>query len=309
MLHRKPSLTALRVFAVASTTENFTTAAGVLRLSQSAVSRHVQNLEFDIGVPLFARSGRRLKLTAEGKELSDLVTSCFDKLDGGLENFRRARARASLRVSLLPSLAAYWLSPVLSGFAAEHPDMELMLDCSRVLADFKNTPTDIAIRYGAGGWPNVRAEPLMTEFLTPVCSPAWRERIGPDPSLSRLAGLPLIFGDYPETWDDYFAKFGVRALDNGKRTTISDDNVLIQTCLRGHGFILGRGALVTNALKSGDLIAPFRHAIPASYRYWIVTPPGDYRHPAVTAFVDYLKAQAASDAEDSAFGLIGSAFD
>lgn len=289
LIPRKPSLIALRAFHVASETESFTQAGEVLLLSQSAVSRHIQSLEAELGAALFHRVGRRLELTAAGRDLKRLIGPGFDTLDAGLRAFRRRTVSNRLRVSVLPSVAAYWLTPLLGKFSALHPGVEVSFDCTRSLVDFSHDDADLAIRYGRGDWSGVKARLLTRETLTPVCAPGWRERLGDTPDPGQLLQLPLLFGDAPETWDDYFASLGLADRPGARsRPTATDDNVLMQSCLNEQGFILGRELLVSNALKSGQLIAPFAHTITASYAYWIVTPDSGDLTPQANAFVALL---------------------
>lgn len=286
---RKPSLIALRAFDVASDTESFTQAGQLLLLSQSAVSRHIQNLEAELGAALFHRVGRRLALTAAGHELKRLIGPGFKTLDAGLRTFRRRNVSNRLRVSVLPSVAAYWLTPLIGKFSARRPDIEVSFDCTRSLVDFTHDEADLAIRYGPGDWRGVQARLLTSEKLTPVCAPSWRDTLGPAPDPAQLLELPLLFGDAPETWDDYFESLGLADRPGARSGPIAtDDNVLMQSCLNGQGFILGRELLVSNALKSGQLIAPFSHHITASYAYWIVTRQGADLTPEADAFVTLL---------------------
>lgn len=291
-LPRKPSLTALRAFDVASRTESFTQAGELLLLSQSAVSRHIQTLEAELDAALFHRVGRRLELTAAGRELKRLIGPGFETLDAGLRAFRRRTGANRLRVSVLPSVAAYWLTPLIGKFSALHPEIELSFDCTRSLVDFTHDDADLAIRYGRGDWRGVQARLLTHETLTPVCAPSWREGLGETPDPEQLLDLPLLYGDGPETWDDYFASLNLADRPDARsRPTATDDNVLMQSCLNGQGFILGRELLVSNALRSGQLIAPFAHTITASYAYWIVTPDAGDLTPQARAFVTLLREE------------------
>jgi|AMFO01.1.fsa_nt_gi Transcriptional regulator len=67
------SMDSLRVFVAAAETENFSRAAKRLSMSQPAVSQHVQSLESQLGVQLFERHGRRIRLSAEGETLLPLA--------------------------------------------------------------------------------------------------------------------------------------------------------------------------------------------------------------------------------------------
>ena len=78
-----PSMSLLLVFEAAARHESYTRAAEELSLSQSAISRQVQTLEDQLGVPLFRREGRSVKLTEVGRRY-------FAELSGALGRIRGA---------------------------------------------------------------------------------------------------------------------------------------------------------------------------------------------------------------------------
>lgn len=286
--YKLPSLMALRAFDAASRTESFTRAADDLFITQSAVSRHIRNLESDLNMSLFHRKGRELSLTTEGEALRKVVEDAFDRMSTGIELIRRAQLTPTLTVGLLPSLAAKWLVPRIAEFTSEFPDVEVRMHCSRVLSDFKLDGLDIAIRYGRGQWDDCHAELLMEERIMPVCSPEWLKTIGDKPDLSLLASMPLLEGDIEEQWDDWLAVAGVEFTQTAKTSFFTDDNALIQAAIDGQGFILGRSALVARDIAENRLVAPFTTSTPAVYSYWIVTQNNDEADPVKTGFRDFL---------------------
>jgi LysR family glycine cleavage system transcriptional activator len=77
MQNRLPPLTSLRTFEAAGRLGSFTKAADELHVTQSAVSRQIRTLEDDLGVPLFRRSHRKVRLTAEGRRLLPVLSEAF----------------------------------------------------------------------------------------------------------------------------------------------------------------------------------------------------------------------------------------
>src|SRR5258708_39506122 len=108
---RMPPFKSIEAFVVAARALSFTDAACALHLTVPAVSRRIQSLETELGVPLFHRKHRALELT-------DVGASYLSRLAPAIETIRHASDRLrghshghSLKVSLPASLAANWLVP------------------------------------------------------------------------------------------------------------------------------------------------------------------------------------------------------
>ncbi len=72
------------------------------------------------------------------------------------------------------SFATLWLAPRLAGFLNRYPHIQVELLPAIQLANVAAAEVDLAIRYGKGDWPDVRATRLMAEVISPVCSPAFK---------------------------------------------------------------------------------------------------------------------------------------
>ena len=92
-----PSLMAIRAFESAARLGSFTAAASELFLTQSAVSRHVRNLEESLGVKVFERNGRRLTLTVEGREYMETMSDALDRMAAATARLRRPERNRTSR--------------------------------------------------------------------------------------------------------------------------------------------------------------------------------------------------------------------
>lgn len=297
--NRLPSLKALRAFDAACRTGSFTLAAVELSLTQSAISRHIRNLESDLQIQLFKRVGRDISLTSEGKELQKVVGGAFEQLSSGINSMRRKSRRSKLTVSLLPSLAAKWLAPRIGVFASMAPNVELNIHCSKALSDFKADGVDVAIRYGQGNWAGCNSELLRQESITPVCAPLWLEKIGENPNLEELKSLPLLQGDIPEQWEDWLKLVGVSCDDEINSVLMTDGNALIQAAIEGQGVILGRSLLVSRDIAEGRLVAPFKVSTQATYSYWLVTDENTTYSPTMTLFRTFLMSEVERESKNT----------
>lgn len=225
---RLPPLNALRGFDAAARHLSFTKAAEELNLTQGAVSRQVKELELHLGQELFHRFTRRIELTAEGEQFFQSVESMLDELERAAGRFTRRRDRATLTVSVLPTIASVWLMPRLHHFTSQHPEIELRVVSSIEPADLLAHDADVAIRVGRlpgrhyernqprielsmlTRWDGVHADELFPDRLVPVCSP---DLIGEaDVVPADLARWPLIHtSTRRHAWPDWLKAHGVRA--------------------------------------------------------------------------------------------------
>ena len=179
MKRRLPSLNALRAFEAVARHLSMTKAAEELSVTPAAVSRQVKTLEDYLGVTLFRRANKALFLTDAGQACLPALTRGFDLLAAAIRDLGVFDARRPLTVSVTPSFGAQWLVPRLDRFRALHPTFDVRIDASTRLVDFRHDDVDLAVRYGPGGRPGLRAERLMSEEIFPMCSPKLVEEAGP----------------------------------------------------------------------------------------------------------------------------------
>ena len=118
------------IFNCVSEAGNISRAAKQLYISQPAVSKSIQSLEENLGVILFIRSSRGVKLTDEGKLLYDYTKSAFDTLKCGENNLRHVHdlGIGHLRIGASTTLCKYLLLPYLNGFVKENPHIKITID-------------------------------------------------------------------------------------------------------------------------------------------------------------------------------------
>src|SRR5262249_44821796 len=135
MPERLPPLNALKAFEVAARHASFRKAARELNVSPAAISHQIKNLEATLGVQLFHRQGRGLKLSDAGQAALPLLRDGFGQLAAAVQQLREEDGRPALRISAPPSLAAKWLVPRLSRYAALHPEIDIRLSATAALID------------------------------------------------------------------------------------------------------------------------------------------------------------------------------
>ncbi len=300
MADRLPSLNALRAFECVARHLSVTKAADELHVTPAAVSLQVKALEADLGAKLVRRDGRGLALTTAGRAgLADLGEG-FDRLARAARAMRPDRDRHMLTVSVEPSFAATWLVRRLDRFKRDHPGVDVRIDASMDRADFARDSVDLGIRYGTGDYPGLNVVRLFDDEVFPVCAPALMDGIHPlgEPGDLRWHTLlhldwPPHMGEWPD-WSSWLRAAGVDDIDAGRGPHFTDESMALQAAVQGQGVALGNTALVADDLAAGRLVWPFALCLPTMFAYYVVCPEGRADEPTITAFRDWLLAEAAS---------------
>ncbi|GBQ20460.1 LysR substrate-binding domain-containing protein [Gluconacetobacter sacchari] len=288
MRQRLP-LTAMEAFCAVARHLSFRGAAEAIGVSQSALSRHVQNLERDLGVPLFARRGNTIALTEKGRLLFAKAEQAFQWLHEGLSQVAE-RAAAPLRVSVLPSLAASWLAPRLPGFMTAHRDIAVELVPDYHLADLDAGSTDLALRYGTGPWRGTWSRMFMREELAPVAAPAaWQDSAEGE---WIFAGRTVFGAARPFEWDRLLDALGVSS--RPAVMSLNDYNVVISATLAGQGIMVGRRSLLQSHFDDGRLVRVRTPWMDCGTAYHVVTRPGRQHERAIGAFIAWLASEGAA---------------
>ncbi|MEE8248257.1 MAG: transcriptional regulator GcvA [Alphaproteobacteria bacterium] len=292
MARRLPPLNALRAFEAAARHLSFTRAAQELNVTQAAVSHQVKALEERLGVKLFHRRNRALLLSEAGQAYLPPLRDAFDGLAAATERVLARDSSGALTVSALNSFAATWLVPRLKRFRELHADIEVRLTASDHLVDFAREDVDIAIRYGRGEWPGLRADRFLTEDIFPVCSPALLGGAQPLRRPGDLRHHTLLHDDMRESWRMWLLAAGVDDIDAYRGPGFSHSNLVTRAAIDAQGVALGRSALVQAELEAGTLVRPFRVSLPAEYAYYVVCPEVTAERPKEKAFRAWVLGEA-----------------
>ncbi len=218
---RLPPLSSLRVFEAAARHNSFRKAADELNLTASAVSHGIQTLESWLGVVLFHREKRGLRLTGAGEIYAPLVNHALSLLAKATDQLPGRKATGTLSLSSAPTFANKILLPRLEKFAAQFPDIRVTIDTSPRLVDLTLDDFDIAIRFASTKKPAPNWTLLGVEKLMPVCSPSLKKQFGAASDASLLSRAPLIHVTSVSTdWSHWFqGDWNVAPIVNRQRTS------------------------------------------------------------------------------------------
>jgi LysR family glycine cleavage system transcriptional activator len=289
-------LSGLRAFAAVYETGGVRSAARALRVTHSAVSRHINELEAWLGVALLEKrdARRQLAFTPQGKALGKAALEGFSALINAVEGARELRRANSVVIATTASFGARWLIPRLPTLRNSHAWIEVSVVAQQAIRELADQGADLALRMGTGPWPDGKCEPLMDDELYPVASSQYWSDIGEKDPARALAKAQLLHDRDPaSTWERWFAKYRVANVDlrAGARFTSSD--LVLRAAAAGLGVALARHRLVTADVESGSLIRPFGTArVPLPRAYWLVWSTSEKPRPAVAAVIQWLKRQA-----------------
>jgi LysR family glycine cleavage system transcriptional activator len=288
-MSRLPPLQTLRAFEATGRRLSMTLAAEELHLTHGAVSRQIKALEDHLGTPLFRRLTRRIELTEAGASFFGAVSLMLSELARETEKVRRRSVDNRLVVSSGVSFASKWLTPRLHRLMARYPEFDVHLEVSDARVDFTADHVDVALRYGDGIYPTASAERIMSETVSPVCAPEYRDRVGGLNAPGDLAGCRLIHEiGMTTTWERWFAMMGL-TYPGTRGPGFSHGSMAIEAAIRGEGVTLGRSVLVAEDLATGRLSLLFPEAVIAvEWGYDLVFRAGDQDSPKVCAFREWI---------------------
>ena len=284
----------LRVFISVAHHLSFTRAADALGVTASAASLQIRSLEEYLGRPLFRRNGRQVVLTVEGEALLPRVRQALEQLERAVDDARRDRNAGPVRVSTLASFLQQWLLPRLERFRVLYPDADLHLHTSDKMVDFVREDFHAAVRFGKGDWPNVHSEKLLDEWLVPVCSPGLYRKFGALRDANDLRRYPLLHS-VSEPWTVWLFDGRSSEQSGTPRGAVFDASVaVVRMAEQGAGLVLARWSLVADEIASGKLVRASARALRIEEAYWLVCPTRALALPAVKAFTDWLRSEAAA---------------
>lgn len=257
---RLPPLSGLRAFDAAARRMSFKLAADDLHVTPTAVSHQIRQLECALGVALFERGTRQVRLTDAGQRLQAPVREGFAAFARGIEAVSQPSRVATLSSTV--AFTARRLALRAGTFADAHPGWQLRLDATNRVVDLQ-ADADAALRYGATPQPGLVVEPLLHDRFAPVCTPTLAAA-----AVDALHSVPLIAFDWgpafrddarAPVWRHWFERVG--QAQAAPALMVSEELHAVQATLAGQGVGLLSLELVADELASGALVRPFRGAL------------------------------------------------
>ncbi|MBR9727325.1 transcriptional regulator GcvA [Shewanella intestini] len=288
MSRRLPPLNAVKAFEAAARHLSFTRAAEELFVTQAAVSHQIKALEDFLGLKLFRRKNRSLLLTEEGQSYFLDIKDIFTQLGEATDRLLARSAIGSLTVSMSPSFAIQWLVPRLSKFSEQNPDIDVRIKAVDSDTGVFTDDVDVAIYYGQGNWPGLRADKLRNEVLIPVCSPMLLNGTKPLNKPSDLKNHTLLHDSSRHNWQAWFRQCEISDVNVNQGPIFSHSSLVLQAAAHGQGIALGYSVLARPDIKAGRLVCPFSEVLVSKDAYYLVCQQSHSELGKVSAFREWM---------------------
>lgn len=294
-----PPLAWLRAFEAAARHASFTAAAAELNLTQAAVSHQVRSLEKHLGVVLFERLARTLRLTEMGNAYLPPLRRAFDDLTAATAGLFGPIGKRTLVVRAPVSFVALWLAPRLSRFSAAHPEIGLRIASAVWSYEPEETSVDVDIRFGDGVWPGHNPELVLLSPAAVVCRP---DRLPPGTTAERLRMLArerlIHVTGYEDLWRRLFRAHAVDVSDS-RGLDVDTSLAALEFAAAGYGATIVLDCFLQPFLDSGRLVRAVEEKLPIDAAHYIAVPDGARRQsPEAVLFKAWLKEEARAGGED-----------
>jgi LysR family glycine cleavage system transcriptional activator len=285
-----PSMQGLQALVEVAESGSFTQAAQKLCLTQSAVSRQIQQLESHFDVALFVRSSRSLLLTAQGEQVIASARAILEQLRA-LED-RLAPQKRPFRIRMHVSLAVRWLLPKLSDFYRHHPDVSLAIETVATEIVEPANDSDAYILYLPEPTAAADCLTLFKEALVPVCAPGLGSPARPLAALEDLQSFALLHRSADQNdWRAWLSANGGRPLQDYRHIPFNLDELALDAAARGLGVAMTDMTLAGESIERGVLVIPFGEPLQTTGIYSLCLQPSAAAHPACAQVMQWFTAQ------------------
>lgn len=279
MAERLVDLGWLRIFMEVGRSGSLSSAAVALGLTQPAVSYQIRRIEEQMGVILFHRQHRGVKLSPEGQRLFEIVEKAVGGVDTLVRSFRAEAERPSVRLRTDYAFSALWLIPRMHAFRLLYPEMDIQIVATQRMDRGTPDSGDIAVVFGTRDEFGPGAILLLPEKVVPICTQSFADRHGPFTDPSQLVRATLVHLDSETSspwfdWESYLAAFGVARDSYAGHGDLRFNtySLVVQAALSGEGVAIGWMGLVDSLLAARTLVTAGPLLEAPERGYWLLPP-------------------------------------
>jgi LysR family transcriptional regulator, glycine cleavage system transcriptional activator len=276
-----PTMQSLLCFESAAKLGNYSHAANELFLTQSAVSRQIQQLESFLKVTLFTRTQHGVELTTAGHEYYKNIKPLLMALEqSSLDISSHQGNGGTLKLGVVPTFATRWLVPKISDFHQKYPNINIQMETYTkpfLLSEYNvdaaiiaSTPQQIE------QWAGIKSYCLMQEDLIVVCSPKLFKQFFPkhknyDLQANQLEKFPLLQQTTrPSIWQEFFQNLNIHHHNPYKGQKHELFSMLSEAAIHSIGIALLPKMLIEYELKNKLLIQISNFTYESSRHYYFI---------------------------------------
>lgn len=292
-------LNSIELFCKAAELGSFTAAAETLGLTPASVSRSIKRLEERLGVRLFSRTTRSVRLTAEGALYQQECQRALEQIaeaERAITGHQKVPS-GLLRISIGTLYANFRVLPLLPRFTAAYPQIELELSLSNRVIDFVEEGFDLAIRLGIPPDSRLIAHPLEDAPVGIYATPGYLARRGVPQTLDELAQHDCIQFILPSTgrpmpW--IFSGPDGKDIDltfHSRLRVLDDALGCISWAQAGGGLFQTYRFIAGPLVRHGELVEVLQDFGGRTRRFSILYPHNRHLSARVRAFVDFMRTE------------------
>lgn len=286
-------LGSIEMFCLAAELSSFTAAANAAGVTPAAVSRSVSRLEARLGIRLFVRSTRHIRLSDEGRAYFEQVRPAIAQLVDAERQVGGQGAAGRLRISLPTPYAHYRVLPLLPAFRDKYPNVDVHVHISNRNVDFADDGYDLSVRGRAPDDSALIARKLEDAELVVVGAPEYLRRRGTPQTLDDLAAHDCIQFDRPSSgrripWTFQVDGEAVDVVTDGAYGTGEDVLGGVTLARAGAGLFQTYRFVVEDDLREGRLTEVLQPQGGSTRPFVLLYPHARHVSRRVRAFVDFL---------------------
>jgi DNA-binding transcriptional LysR family regulator len=285
-------LRGLVVFAEVVDGKSFARAAQSLGMTRSAVSKHVAQLEAQLGVQLLSRTTRKLSLTEVGERVYEASHSVRESAERAREaaHAHQGVVEGRLRITAPVGLGRRYLIPLTNELMARHARLEFELILSDTYVDLVEERIDVALRVGQTHDSSLVARRIAQVAISFCASPGYLAQHGTPRHPRELE---------QHTWIHHLPRNDQRriTLKKGGRTeqvaptgrlSCNDGAAIVEAALQGVGVMAAPDFEFAHEIRTAALVPVLVGWTTQVGALHLVSPPRRYVSPKVRTFVDFV---------------------
>ncbi len=287
-----PPLNALRNFEAAARLGGVGRAAEALHVTHGAISRQLRLLEEHLGVVLFQREGRGLRLTRAGEDLQAACEGAFEQIREAVVALKRQQRPEALVLGCSGSILARWMIPRLQALQTALPQLPLHWSAQDGSFTAGQQGLDAVLLLAQPPWPRGwQVRELAPERVGVVVSPQHpaAARLAHQPPASLLGESLLHTTSRPQAWPAWALSHGLEPAQLQLGSGFEHLYYLLEAAVAGLGVAIAPEPLVADELAAGRLLAPWGFG--ATGGFWVLATPEGAADPRVDALAGWLQEQ------------------
>lgn len=269
-----PPIQYLPAFEAAARLRSFKAAGNELSISASAISQQIKSLEGFLGISLFERMPREVRLSAAGYTFYSVAEQTLNQYQAGCSRFAEQYHSSTLRISMDPYTAHEVIIPRLHDFYKRHQAIELIIETSMRAEDLTNSHLDGAIRFGQPPWAACESQKICEAQCNFVASEEYLES-HPFTAVEDFRHQTLLHTRRDiNDWQRVFDLSGFKG-EPAKEFFFDSHSAALRAAEEGLGLALGIVPTINAALREGKFVAVSKQHFPMVEAFYLVSKVND----------------------------------